>query len=226
VTGKAPPKRRAAGTAGKAGHGIGAEDRALWDQVTRDATPLGPGPRAATGEADRAPAKAKPAPRPTPTPDPPRTAPRAPRTLRPAGSGKPPAIGIDLAGPAVAPVGRPEPGLDRRNAERLRRGERAPDGRIDLHGMTAERAHRALDRRIGEALARDQRLVLVITGKGGRKPNTDDAPFMREDTGVLRQQAPRWLRGGPHAAHIVGIYQAHPRHGGAGAFYVYLKKRR
>jgi len=43
---------------------------------------------------------------------------------------------------------------------------------------------------------------------------------------VLRQQAPRWLRSGPHAAHIVGIYQAHPRHGGAGAFYVYLKKRR
>jgi DNA-nicking Smr family endonuclease len=223
VTGKAPPKHRAARTGGKAGRGIGTEDRALWDQVTRDATPLGPGQRVAAGEAGPAAAKTEPVAHPAATPESARV---APRTLRPAGSGKPPAIGIDLAGPAVAPVGRPEPGLDRRNAERLRRGERAPDGRIDLHGMTAERAHRALDRRIGEALARDQRLVLVITGKGGRKPNTDDAPFMREDTGVLRQQAPRWLRGGPHAAHIVGIYQAHPRHGGAGAFYVYLKKRR
>jgi len=126
----------------------------------------------------------------------------------------------------VAPAGRSEPGLDRRNAERLRRGARAPDDRIDLHGLTAERAHRALDRRIGEALGRGERLILVITGKGGKKRNTDDAPFMREDDGVLRQQAPRWLRSGPHAAHIVGIYQAHPRHGGAGAFYVYLKKRR
>jgi DNA-nicking Smr family endonuclease len=191
----------------------------LWDRVTRDATPLEPAP-AETGPAPL------PAPAATPTPTPARAPPRAPRTLRPAGSGEPPAIGIDLAGPAVAPVGRPEPGLDRRNAERLRRGERAPDDRIDLHGLTAERAHRVLDRRIGEARARGQRLILVITGKGGKKRNTDNAPFMREGEGVLRQQAPRWLRSGPHAAHIVGIYQAHPRHGGAGAFYVYLKKRR
>jgi len=222
VTDKKPPKRRAAGAGGKAGRGAGPEDRALWNQVIRDATPLEPGRRATGDETDPVPAKPEPAQPPTRA----RTAPRAPQTLRPAGSGKPPAIGLDLAGPAVAPVGRPEAGLDRRNAERLRRGERAPDGRIDLHGMTAERAHRALDRRIGEALARDQRLVLVITGKGGRKRNGDDAPFMREEEGVLRQQAPIWLRRGPHAAHIIGIYQAHPRHGGAGALYVYLKRRR
>jgi DNA-nicking Smr family endonuclease len=148
------------------------------------------------------------------------------RSLRPAGSGKLPAISLDLADRAVTQVGRPEPGLDRRNAERLRRGERAPDGRIDLHGMTAARAHRALDRRIGEALARGERLVLVITGKGGRRRHEEDAPFMRENTGILRQQAPRWLRGGPHASRIVGIYQAHRRHGGSGAFYVYLKNPR
>jgi DNA-nicking Smr family endonuclease len=226
VTGKAPRKRRAASSGGKAGRGIEPADQALWDKVTRDATPLEPGLRAAAGEAGPAPAKTGPAlpPAPATTPTPPRA--HAPQILRPAGSGKPAAISIDVAAPAVAPVGRQEPGLDRRNAERLRRGERAPDDRIDLHGLTAERAHRALDRRIGEALARDQRLVLVITGKGGKKRDTDDAPFMRDDEGVLRQQAPRWLRSGPHAAHIVGIYQAHRRHGGAGAFYVYLKKRR
>jgi len=226
VTDKKPPKSRAAGTGGKAwrGAGIGVtpEDRALWDQVIRDATPLERDRRATGDEADTAPARSAPTQPPTQA----RTAPRPPQTLRPAGSGKAPGIDLDLADPAVAPVGRPEPGLDRRNAERLRRGERAPDGRIDLHGLTAERAHRALDRRIGEALAGDQRLVLVITGKGGKKSNTDDAPFMREEEGVLRQQAPRWLRSGPHAAHIIGIYQAHPRHGGAGALYVYLKRRR
>ncbi len=228
MTGKTPPKPRPGKTGRRTGRGIGPEDRALWDQVTRDATPLEPGLRAATAETAPAPAPAEPdpAPPPTPPPTPTPTRPRAPRILRPAGSGKPPAISLDLAGPAVAPVGRPEPGLDRRNAERLRRGERAPDDRIDLHGLTAERAHRALDRRIGEALGRGQRLILVITGKGGKKRSDDDAPFMREGEGVLRQQAPRWLRGGPHAARIVGIYQAHPRHGGAGAFYVYLKKRR
>ena len=215
MTGKAPRKPRPSGT----GRGIGPEDRALWDKVTRDATPLDPEQRAAADEADPAPPPAS-TPAPTPAPA------RAPRCLRPAGSGKPHAIGIDLADLAVAPVGRPEPGLDRRTAERLRRGERAPDGRIDLHGLTAERAHRVLERRIGEALGRGQRLILVITGKGGKKRSDADAPFMREGEGVLRQQAPRWLRSGPHAAQIVGIYQAHPRHGGAGALYVYLKKRR
>ncbi len=198
----------------------------MWDQVTRDAIPLEPGLRAPSDEAGPAVAETEPAPPPTPTATPTPAPARARRRLRPAGPGKPPGVGIDLAGPAVAPVGRPEPGLDRRNAERLRRGERAPDDRIDLHGLTTERAHRALDRRIGEALARGERLILVITGKGGKARSDDDAPFMREGEGVLRRQAPRWLRSGPHATQIVGIYQAHPRHGGAGAFYVYLKKRR
>ena len=146
--------------------------------------------------------------------------------MRPTGFGKKPAISIDLADRAVAPVGRLEAGLDGHLADRLRQGERAPDGRIDLHGMTAERAHRALDRTIAAALTRGERLILVVTGKGGKGRNADDAAFMRADQGVLRQQAPNWLRNGPHAAHIVGIYQAHLRHGGAGAFYVYLKKRR
>ena len=191
----------------------------MWDKVTRDATPLEPAQRKPIGEAKPALAKTG-ALAPTPTP------PRTPRILRPTGSGKPPSISIDLTDRALAPVGRPEAGLDRRNAERLRRGERDPDGRIDLHGLTAERAHQALDRRIGAALARGERLVLVITGKGGKRRDADDAAFMRDDQGVLRQQAPRWLRSGPHAANIVGIFQAHPRHGGAGAFYVYLKKRR
>ncbi len=123
-------------------------------------------------------------------------------------------------------MGRAEPGLDRRNAERLRRGERAPEARIDLHGMTAERAHAALDRFIGRALSERRRLVLVITGKGAKIRDEDAAPFMRSGEGVLRQQVPRWLRSGPHARRIVGIYQAHMRHGGAGALYVYLKKDR
>jgi DNA-nicking Smr family endonuclease len=146
--------------------------------------------------------------------------------LRPAGPTRPPAITVDLADRDIAPVGRPEAGLDRRSADRLRRGARAPDARIDLHGMTSERAHRELDRCIGAALASGARLVLVITGKGGKRRDPHAAPFMRGDQGVLRQQVPGWLRHGPHARHIVGVYQASPRHGGAGALYVYLKKRR
>jgi len=123
-------------------------------------------------------------------------------------------------------VGHLEPGLDRRTAERLRRGERRPDARLDLHGMPAERAHARLDQFIARSAARGCRVVLVITGKGGRRSHPEDAPFLRSGEGVLQQLVPGWLRAGPHGREIVGIYAAHRRHGGAGALYVYLKKRR
>ncbi|MEM8575713.1 MAG: Smr/MutS family protein [Pseudomonadota bacterium] len=123
------------------------------------------------------------------------------------------------------PVGRPEAGLDRRTAERLRRGSRDPDARIDLHGMTAERAHAALDRFIADASRHGHRCVLVITGKGGRRA-PKDAPWLEPGRGVLRDAVPRWLRSGPHARRIVGLFEAHHRHGGSGALYVYLKKPR
>jgi DNA-nicking Smr family endonuclease len=131
------------------------------------------------------------------------------------------ATSVGLALPEAGPVGRPQAGLDRRTAERLRKGARAPDAGIDLHGMTAERAHRAALRFLGEAIARGHRLVLVITGKGGR----GDAVSSR-GRGVLRDALPGWLRASPQGQSIVGIYQAHRRHGGEGAFYVYLKRHR
>lgn len=222
--------------------GLSPEERALWREVTRGAVPLSPELRRVA----QPPASPEPPDRPgAPAVEPPvepavarsradaaLSPPRARddaaaggQILRPSGPPAPRAPGVDLAAPAVVPVGRPTPGLDRRTAERIRRGAREPEARIDLHGMTAERAHRALDRCIAEALAGGRRLVLVITGKGGRRENPA-APFARPGEGVLRREAPRWLRAGPHARDIVGIFEAHQRHGGAGAFYVYLKRRR
>ncbi|MEM7188503.1 MAG: Smr/MutS family protein [Pseudomonadota bacterium] len=128
-----------------------------------------------------------------------------------------------LAGPEVVPVGRPEAGLDRRTADRLRKGARDPDAKVDLHGMSAERAHRACLMFLSDALSRGCRMVLVITGKGKQ---ADDRDFMSPRRGVLRESLPGWLRASPMGRSIVGIYQAHQRHGGEGAFYVYLKKRR
>lgn len=125
--------------------------------------------------------------------------------------------------PEVGPVGRPEAGLDRRTSDRLRKGTREPDSRIDLHGMTAERAHRACLTFLSDALSRGQRVVLVITGKGGRRDNDD---IMAPARGVLRESLPNWLRVSALGPSIVGIYQAHQKHGGTGAFYVYLKRRR
>ena len=92
--------------------------------------------------------------------------------------------------------------------------ERDPIGaRIDLHGMTQDRARAALDAFLGRAFDEGYRAVLVITGKGV------------QGDGILRRHAPEWLAA-PHLAHIVaGVSEAHRRHGGAGALYVALKRK-
>src|SRR4051794_7834920 len=66
--------------------------------------------------------------------------------------------------PLQAPT--PNPGIDRRTAEKLRKGAMAIDQRIDLHGMTEAAAHAALDRFVRLAWQRGSRVLLVITGKG------------------------------------------------------------
>lgn len=214
MSGKPGPGRRRRGR-------LTPEDRAIWERVIRSATPLRPdrAPSAAppgetSPDAIAEPAPAIPAPHALPRPARDGAAPAPPRT-RP--------LAPDLH---PTPVGRPEPGLDRRTSERLRRGAREPDARIDLHGLTAERAHARLDGFVRQSLAAGHRFLLVITGKGGRREARDDAPYMAPRRGVLREAAPKWLRIGPHARHIVGIYEAHRRHGGEGAFYLYLKKTR
>lgn len=120
-------------------------------------------------------------------------------------------------------------GLDGNTAERLRKGALDPDARIDLHGLTEAAAHRALLSFLRNAQKSGARLVLVITGKGARKPAPDE-PFDLElesrARGVLKSMVPRWL-GEPSFAELIADHRsAHRRHGGSGAMYVYLKKNR
>ncbi len=119
------------------------------------------------------------------------------------------------------------PGLDRRTAERLRKGQMEIDGRIDLHGLTRAEAHRELRSYISAAHIRGMRCVLVITGKGSSRQKTDDAAFMGTGrSGILREAVPQWLSA-PDLAHlIVDIRHAQPKHGGSGALYVLLRRRR
>jgi DNA-nicking Smr family endonuclease len=89
------------------------------------------------------------------------------------------------------------------------------DGRIDLHGMDQRTAFAALMGFIDVALRQDRRTVLVITGKGPSGAG-----------GVLRRNAPDWLKSSPMASRILAITPAHARHGGEGAFYVMLRRKR
>ena len=138
------------------------EERQLWEQVAASATPLRPAPP--PGDA----------PPPTaPPPDPPPAAVRVRRhgAPRPDGAAaRRRARPLDLAPDPHAALAAAQPQMDRRRFERLRRGRLAPEARLDLHGMTLERAHAALTGFVLDADARELRLLLVITGKG-REPD-------------------------------------------------------
>lgn len=105
--------------------------------------------------------------------------------------------------------------LDRRTAERFRRGRMELDGRIDLHGMTQAQAHGALAAFVHRAWSQGGRCLLVITGKGGMS-----------GAGVLRSAVPRWLAEPVLARMILGVETAQPKDGGDGALYVLIRRRR
>jgi DNA-nicking Smr family endonuclease len=100
---------------------------------------------------------------------------------------------------------------------RVARGKEAIDGRLDLHGLTQNEAHAALLRFLRTATARDARLVLVITGKGGRGEG---------ERGVLKRQVPQWLSLPEFRTLIIGFEQAHVAHGGEGALYIRVRRIR
>lgn len=113
--------------------------------------------------------------------------------------------------------------MDRKAFGQMTRGRLSPEARIDLHGMTLDRAHPALSRFILSQHAAGKRLVLVITGKG--KVRDDGGPIPVR-TGVLRHQVPQWLALPPMNSAVLQVSPAHQKHGGAGAYYVYLRRAR
>ena len=120
-------------------------------------------------------------------------------------------------------------GIDGNTAERLRRGQLEPQARLDLHGLSERDAHRALVTFVRVAKARKLRLLLVVTGKGARGERNQrneafDLGLEMRARGVLRSLTPRWLREPGLVEIVADVREAHRRHGGSGALYVYLRK--
>ena len=117
--------------------------------------------------------------------------------------------------------------LDRRSATRIARGRTAIDARVDLHGLTQEAAHRRLAAFLHDAQADNAGLVLVITGKGTttRREGSYDGSDGGE-RGVLRRVVPEWLQSASLRPYVVGFGESARHHGGAGALYVRIRRRR
>ncbi len=131
----------------------------------------------------------------------------------------------------VRPPNLPQTALDDRTRRRISRGRATIDGRIDLHGMRQAEAESALRRFLFASHAREALTVLVITGKGAPGIRSlfergDDASGDREPRGVLKRRVPQWLQSPELRSIVVGFGPAHQRHGGDGALYVRLKSKR
>lgn len=190
--------------------GLSAEERALWDRVAGTAKPLRP-QRALSASHETAPKAKLPKPRP------------APADFQIGDLARPLTAMHDLAPTIEERLASQTVRMDRRTHRDLTRGKLAPEGRIDLHGMTLAEAHPELVRFVMNAHSAGKRLVLVITGKGKRG---DDRGPIPQRVGVLRHQVPLWLTQPPLGAVVLQIMPAHMKHGGMGAYYVYLRRAR
>lgn len=191
--------------------GLSDEDKRLWDSVARQAEPLSK-PRAAPSDTPSLIAKPKKKPDPKPAP------------LRPftVGSKVDHHGTHDLLPSLTEQMGKAPVQMDRKTHTKMKRGKLTPEGRIDLHGMTLAEAHPELIHFILTSHAAGKRLVLVITGKGKDRDTGGPIPTR---FGVLRHQVPIWLGRAPLAPVVMQVSQASLRHGGTGAYYVYLRRR-
>jgi len=180
---------------------ISDEERALWQMIAKTATPLKRRRKSEPKLVTAPPLPEKPA---TKT-----VRPKAPPPKAPAPVAPPPSRPHELShGMSV--------GIDKRQAERFRRGKTPIEGKIDLHGRTQQEAHDDLHHFVARAHASGKRMVLVITGKG----------ITGAKSGVLKENVPRWLNEPGLRRHVLAFDYAEPQHGGEGALYVLLKRKK
>ncbi|QBY02070.1 DNA mismatch repair protein MutS [Rhodophyticola sp. CCM32] len=197
---------------GRKGKGLSADDRSVWSRVAQTVKPLRPPKTKPVPDGD---AEAEP-----------------PKKQAPRAAVKDFQIGERVNGHSPSPQLSPALTerltqapirMDHGTHRQMIRGKLKPEARIDLHGLTLAEAHPRLVQFIQTAFANRKRLVLIITGKGKDREEPGPIPIRR---GVLRHQVPAWLAAPPLGALVLDIRPAHLRHGGEGAYYVYLKRAR
>ena len=179
--------------------GLSDEERELWDSVAKQTRPLRKKIRVA-----KAPVLLPP---------------EAPAVLAKPAKPEPVARPAKISAVVPRPAPPPLAPLGRRERSQLSRGKKEIDARLDLHGMTQIRAHRALEAFLHHAHQDGCTFVLVITGKG-RTVGPES------ERGALRRLVPEWLGLPEFRSLVVGYEEASIGHGGGGALYVRIRRAR
>ena len=183
------------------------EEAALWERVIATVKPM-----VKPVAAPVAVVMAKPKPFPGEGRDPVASSPKLNPGLR---------RGTRLALPKPAPAKPPANTLDGSWDRNLSRGLVSPETSVDLHGLSLALAYDRLDRGLAEAIARGDRVLLLVTGKPPRP--LSERPHAR---GAIRAAVGDWLAASRHSSRIAAVRAAHPRHGGTGALYIVLRRAR
>lgn len=185
----------------------------LWQEVARQTTPLSSNRKPSAASFTDPPKETRPV----------HHQPVAPSRFQVGQKGNDSAPRHDVLPPLAERIRSAPVSMDKKAFQRLKRGKLVPEAKLDLHGMTLEQAHPALNGFILNSHAAGRRLVLIVTGKGRDRDPGDAVPIRR---GLLRHNVPQWLRMAPLSSLVLQITEAHLKHGGGGAYYVYLRRQR
>ncbi|KQM63783.1 DNA mismatch repair protein MutS [Sphingomonas sp. Leaf17] len=202
-----------------AGRSLHPEEAALWARVKASVRPMRPVPVKPVA-VRVTPAAVRATPSPGPVVPPVRTAKAAKAARMPKG------VVVPLGPASVPPPAKSRPvgpgtTLDGGWDRRIVRGAVQPDATLDLHGHTLVSAHALLDVGLARAIQSGARVLLLVTGKPPRPES--ERPHAR---GAIRAAIADWIGSSRHADQIAAVRGAHPRHGGAGALYIVLRRPR
>lgn len=116
--------------------------------------------------------------------------------------------------------------IDRKTYDRFRTGKMMIEARLDLHGLTQDKAYKTLLPFVEQSYQQGLRMILVVTGKGTPKGKMPDRAWYEPEPGILRRMFPEWLERAPLNKRILKYAPAQRKDGGDGAYYVLLKRKR
>ena len=97
---------------------------------------------------------------------------------------------------------------------------------IDLHGYTLDEANKTIEDFINKAFSENINKLIIVTGKGLHSENEKD-PYVSKDLGILKYSVPEYINNNASLMNMINeITDAKIEDGGAGAFYIFLKKNK